>query len=224
MATIDSAVYCEALMRQCKIALEAIGNLNYALMNLYQVPSGGSRYDTYKAEVFELIYAFLGHAARISWMLWPGTEGKIGRHRRRRQKIEGTPTKGSFSQCTVPKAPETSKTRSLKMLRRAYPFAAALQNEISGAMETPAACHIIGSPIAVMDCSSSAGMRIYDPTTRDFHMDGIIFPLQEIAAAIALLYSHARVEEKPSARVSPADTRRRFSDVPGNGVREAVHL
>jgi len=224
MATIDSAVYCEDLIHQCKIALEAIGNLNYALMNLYQVPSGGSRYDTYKAEVFEMIYAFLGHAARISWMLWPGTEGEIGRRHRRLQKIEGTPKKGSFPQCAFPKALETSKTRSLKMLRRAYPFAAAVQNEISGTVEKPAAFHIIGSPIAVTDCLSSAGMRIYDPTTRDFHMDGIIFPLQEIAAAIALLYSHAHMEEKPPAGISLADNRRRFSDVPGNGVREAVHL
>jgi len=224
MATIDSAVCSEDLIRQCKIALEAIGNLNYALMNLYQVPSGGSRYDTYKAEAFEMIYAFLGHAARISWMLWAGTGWEIGRHHRRLQKIEGAPTKGFFSQRTFPKALETSKTRSLKMLRRAYPFALALQNEISGATEKPAGCYIIGSPIAVTDCSSPAGMRIYDPTTRDFHMDGIIFPLQEIAAAIALLYSYAHVEEKPRARMSRADVRHRFSETGRNGVREAIYL
>ena len=56
MATIDSAVFSKDLIGQCEIALEAIGNLNYALMNLYQVPSGGSRYDIFKEEVFEMIY------------------------------------------------------------------------------------------------------------------------------------------------------------------------
>ena len=223
MATIDSAVYSEDLTRQCKIALETVGNLNYALMNLYQAPSGGGLYDAHKTEVFEMIYTFLCHAACISWMLWPGTAGD-GRCHKRLRKIEGPTTRGSYSLRTLPKAPGISKARSLKMLRRAYPFTLALQNEISGAMEKTAARHIIGSPIAVTDCLSSAGIRLYDPTSREFHIDGFVFPLQEIAAAIALLYSYSKVKEKPPARMSPTDARHRFSKARRNGVRDTVRL
>ena len=74
MATIDSAVSMKELIRQCDIALEAIGNLNFALMNLYQVPYGGSLYDNLKEEVFEIIYTFLDSAGCISRMLWSATE------------------------------------------------------------------------------------------------------------------------------------------------------
>jgi len=223
MATINSAVCSEDLIRQCKIALETIGNLNYALMNLYQVPSGGSRYDAFKAEVFEMIYTFLGHATRISWMLWPDTVGGNGLCHRRFTKIDGHQTKGSVSQSMRYRALETPGTRSLKNLKRTFSYSLALKAEISGAVRNPAVCHIIGSPIAVTDFPYSMRMRIYDPTTRDFHMDGTIFPLQEIAAAIALLHACAHRKEKPPARISRTESRHRFTGSRRSGVREAAH-
>lgn len=216
MATIDAAVCSEEMFSQCETALEAIGNLNYALMNLYQVPSGGSRYEAFKTEVFEMIYTFLGHAARISWMLWPEMNGKNGLYPKRITEAKGSPANESFSQSTLQRLLGTQKTRSLKILKRAYPYTLALRDEIPGVFQNPNILHIIGSPIAVTDCPCPTGTRIYDPTTRDFHMDGTIFPLQEIAAAIAVLNACVQREEKPPLRVLPTNSR--------ESIREAAHL
>lgn len=223
MATIDSAVCSTDLIGQCEIALEAIGNLNYALMNLYQVPSGGSRYDIFKEEVFEMIYTFLDHAACISWMIWPDTEGKNGLYHGRFTEAEEHQGRGSFPQSTLQRMPGTSKTRLLKILKRLYPSPLTLKDGMSGPFISPDTLHIIGSAIAVTGQPSLKGLRIYDPTTRDFHMDGEIYPLQEIAATIALLRACARGEGKKPLRISPTLSRRHFNDSRGIG-RKAVHL
>lgn len=149
MATIDSAVCSKDLIGQCEIALEAIGNLNYALMNLYRVPSSGSRYDIFKEEVFEMIYTFLGHTACISWMIWPDTEGKNELCHGRFTEAEGPQRSGSFPQSTLQRMLGSPKTRLLKMLKRLYPLPLTLKDGLSGPFINPDTLHIIGSAITV---------------------------------------------------------------------------
>jgi hypothetical protein len=53
-------------------------------------------------------------------------------------------------------------------------------------------------------------VQIYDPTTRDFHMNGKIYPLQEIAAAIARLQECAGGEENKPSRILTASSKCHF--------------
>jgi hypothetical protein len=223
MATIDSAVCIEELIQQCEMALEAIGQLNYTLMNLYQVPFGGSRYDTFKNEVFEIIYTFLGSASYISELLWPDAADRKRVFQVNFPDAKGIPAQGSVPRSTVQRTFGTTKRRFLKILKRTRPSQLALRNEIWKQLRALGACHIIGSPIAVTEYPSPVEMRIYDPTTRDFHMDGEIYPLQEIAAAIARLQACARGEEKIPASILPADSQHHF-DNKRQAVRKTARL
>lgn len=195
MTTIDPMVCMEELIRQCEVALEAIGQLNYALMNLYQVPSGGSQYNGIKKEVFDIIYIFLGSAGQASRMLWPDMENK-------KNGVIGVQTDdgghhgvGSFSCSTLRRRIGAAHKQLLKILNRNRIPQSLRRDKGSERRREPDTCHIIGSPIAVRGYSSPRRIRIYDPTTRNFYTNGEIYPLQEIAAAIACLQSCAHGEE-----------------------------
>jgi hypothetical protein len=213
MATIDSAVCIEELLRQCEVALEAIGQLNYALMNLYQVPSGGSRYDTFKGEVFEIIYTFLGSAACIARILWPDAEGRNRLCRGRLPFPKGRQTNGPVTQGAAQRTLGATRKRFLKILKRTCPSSRiAIGDKAWEQLRDPHTCHIIGSPIAVTGYPSPMEVQIYDPTTRDFYMDGEVYPLQEIAAAIALLQECALGKENKPARILTASSPCHFDD------------
>jgi hypothetical protein len=196
MDSLDAEVFFDELIHRCDEALEAIGQLNYALINLYQVPSGGSWYDTIKQEIFGIIDVFLTKASILSGMLWPDRRA-YGRHGLTKDQAIDPDIHCPPAACYrgMKKSLGAVYCQTMKNLMPAGPFHPSYLQHLDRTKPWKI-FRIIGSPIAVINYPSMVGVQIYDPTTRNLYTDGQIFPLQEIAAAIEKLQKCADAELK----------------------------
>ncbi|MBN1547887.1 MAG: hypothetical protein JW902_14650 [Syntrophaceae bacterium] len=73
MYSEDYDAYLEEMADHCRIALDAMGELNFAMLNLRRLTRGSERYHYFHNAIFHSLYFFLSHANVISGMLWPDT-------------------------------------------------------------------------------------------------------------------------------------------------------
>ena len=74
MDEFTKKIFVIELEKQCRFALNAVGQLQSSLKHLNSLEQEKSAF--FHAEVFRSIHSFLTHASNVSKILWPGTVPK----------------------------------------------------------------------------------------------------------------------------------------------------
>ncbi|MBN1545375.1 MAG: hypothetical protein JW902_01800 [Syntrophaceae bacterium] len=195
MRIIDTVTYFEEIVCLCEEALEAIGQLNYTLLNLYQVPAESNQCEAIKAEIFAIIDVFLTNCSLLSRMLWLDKIDEPHAHCKEIPHYLLDNRNFTLSSCsTLRKSLGTSNRQLMKTLLKNDRFDMFPVHQDGQTQEQPGALCIIGSLIAVTKYSLKQILLIYDPMTRNLHANDQVYPLQEMASVVTKLQFLARLE------------------------------
>jgi len=76
MKTDAIDISLENIINHSELALNAVGELNFSILNLNRLSKQSSRYQVFHKQVFNSINVFLSHVYTICNILWP----EIGNH------------------------------------------------------------------------------------------------------------------------------------------------
>jgi len=174
----------ERIINHSELALNAVGELNFSILNLNRLSKQSSRYQVFHKQVFNSINTFLSHTCTICCILWPeiGKKDESGNH--------------SANQITrnVKKSLGHASRQLLKnkILRDIFPHHENfdLTNfEIFNEYET-----MVDSANLAAYSSPDKKIRYYNPMSRDYYVDGKTLNIQDTAAVIFKVLFYAREE------------------------------
>ena len=209
--TIDISL--ESIINHSELALNAVGELNFSILNLNRLSKQSSRYQVFHKQVFNSINVFLSHAYTICNILWPetGKKGESDNH--------------SAKQITrdVKKRLGHASRQLLKniILRDRFPEH---ENFDLTNIELFNEYEMVDSATFAAYSSLDKKIRYYNPVSRDYYVDGETLNIQDTAAVIFKLMFYAREElqkQRALAQVELYDNEQ-FSLRNRFGLREAT--
>jgi hypothetical protein len=192
--------YLDELSDHCRIALDAVGELNYSLLNLQRMTCGSERYHFFHNAIFHSIYVFLIHTRAISRMLWPDTTAKsvdnhYYQHAKNAMTIAikrklGPNSRKSLHHCQLEAIIDQFIDQREKPGIKVY-----YDRNIIGP------CLDYTQPYNPEMSASCA----YDPISRSFHVCGELIQIDDLTAAIYKLQTC--IDRELEAKFSPAEGR-----------------
>jgi len=185
--------YLEEIANHCEVALDAMGELSFSVLNLRRLSCTGKKYHDFHNKVFHSICIFLTHTGAISGMLWPerckeSDESDFRFHSRNSitNKIKkGLNTAGRSS---LNNRRLQSDTRLIfEKMGKEMDFG----NNIVGPCPD-----FLNTPLAREICA-------YDPISRIFYFYGEPFKIDDLTVAIYELLNHIRKETEKRKFPSP---------------------
>ena len=188
--------YLEEMANRCEIALDAMGDLNFSVLNLRRLARGSKRYHDFHNKIFHSIYLFLTHTGAISGMLWP--------------EINKESTENDFyihAKNTV-----TYKIKKgLSPISRGYLNSKQLRSNIKILLEQRQKmggqedfrCNIVSPFLSFLDIPLAKEICAYDPISRIFYFYGEPFKIDDLTVAIYELLNCIRKETEKRKTPSP---------------------
>jgi hypothetical protein len=182
-------IFVGELQKQCKFALNAVGQVNFCLRHLDLQGSEQEGRD-YHSEVFRGIHSFLTHASNVSKILWPGLprreKNESAEHYK--QRINGLKkVQRAVALRTELGLPDEHVLKSRKLRDHLEHFDERLDDWEENSQNKNFAQDIIGPENAIVGIAKTDMMRWFNPENNTFLFRGETFSLQDIATALEKL-------------------------------------
>jgi hypothetical protein len=173
--------YWFELKKECDVALDAVGRLNYDLVRLGRHPMCTADQQQLRVEVFETINQFLRVVNRISELVWL-KKRSLAVRQTSSLSLRGKTADVKKAKSLQQRLSEETK-RILNDLRLQEH---GLKSQESSFGKPPEAIHsgFIGSCLLFPAPFNASAACSYDPISRKFQYQGDTFDIQEIAGAV----------------------------------------
>jgi len=185
-------IFVIELEKQCRFALNAVGQLNSSLKHLNSPGLEQEKSALFHSEVFRGIHSFLTHASNVSKILWPGTVPKQKRnetdnqYQRRIREIKRAVLRATDLRDELG-LPKEHSLKSRKLRNHLEHFDVRLDDWDEHSKNKNFAQDNIGAENAIVGLDKKDMMRWFNPTNGTFLFRGETFSLQDIATSIERL-------------------------------------
>lgn len=180
-------IFVGELQKQCRFALNAVGQINFCLKQLNSQGLEPEKSSYFHSEVFRGIHSFLTHASNVSKILWPGLpkqkpnesdeqyKQRISKIKKVHRAVELRDELG---------LPEEHTLRNRQLRDHLEHFDERIDDWEEHSQNKNFAQDIIGPENAIVGLVKTDMMRWFNPTNGTFLFRGETFSLQDIATAL----------------------------------------
>jgi len=185
--------YLEEIANHCEVALDAMGELSFSVMNLRRLSFASKKYHDFHNKVFHSICLFLTHTGVISGMLWP----------------EKCKESDESDFCLHPKNSITNKIKKgLSPAGRSILNNRQLRSDTrlifeKMGKESDFRNNIVGSCPDFMNTPLAREICAYDSMSRVFYFYGEPFKIDDLTVAVYELLNRIRKETEKRHTASP---------------------
>ena len=189
MNEFTKEIFVAELEKQCRFALNSVGQLNYSLGQLNSPDLQQEKSVFFHSEVFRGIHSFLTHASNVSKILWPGTVPKQKRNEtddQYQQRIKNI--KRAVLRATKLRdelgLPKDYILKDRKLRNHLEHFDERIDDWEEHSKHKNFVQDYIGPPNAIVGIEETDRMRTFNPLDGTFLFRGETFSLKDIASAL----------------------------------------
>ena len=201
MDEFTKKIFVVELEKQCRFALNAVGQLNFSVKHLNSPGLEQEKPAFFHSEVFRGIHSFLTHAGNVSKILWPGTVPKQKRnetdnqYQQRIRKIKRAVLRATELRDEL-RLPKEHILKSRKLRNHLEHFDEKIDDWEEHSKNKNFAQDYIGPPNAIVGIAGTDSMRSFNPSDGTFLFRGETFSLKVIATALDNLLPTLVLKEK----------------------------
>jgi hypothetical protein len=175
--------YLKEMANRCEVALDAMGELSFSVLNLGRLTRGSKRYHHFHSRIFHSIHLFLMHTGALSAMLWPESpENDYYVH------SKNTVT----SRIKRGLSPISRNNLNNKQLR--FNIRNLLEQKQKTGDQEDFRYNIVSPCLFFLDTPLAKKICAYDPITRIFYFYGEPFKIDDLTVAVYKLKNCIRME------------------------------
>jgi len=183
-------IFVGELQKQCRFALNAVGQINFCLKQLNSQGLAQEEGSYFQSDVFRGIHSFLTHSSNVSKILWPGLprreKNESAEHYK--QRISGLKKVQRAVELRAELGlPERHVLSNRKLRDHLEHFDERLDDWEENSQNKNFVQDNIGPEDAIVGIAKTDMMRWFNPENNTFLFRGETFSLQNIVTALAKL-------------------------------------